>query len=342
MRMKKIEILLVEDNADDAELTLLAFEKGDIIKKSQIHVVRDGIEALEYLFDTGAETDLHLTHRPGLILLDLKLPKVDGLDLLKKIKLHPEAKKIPVVILTGSKDMDDWKESYSLGVECFLHKSDDFDKFVEATSLIALGAIEKEESAVGEMEEKTQNEGEILLVEDNPDDAELTSLAFEKNSNIAKNMIHVTRDGVEALEYIFGVADEDISEGASLKHCPKLILLDLNLPKINGLEVLKRIKSHPEAKNIPVVILTGSKNWMDWTNALSLGVASYIDKPLKSDQIVDAVNLVNVGGSVHGTKYGKVLLCTPFPRVDFSMNGDDKKEMIKNERNHSRNIVSRG
>ena len=166
---------------------------------------------------------------------------------------------------------------------------------------------------------------EILLVEDNPDDAELTSLAFEKNGNIAKNKIHVTRDGVEALEYIFGFADKDIYEGTPLKRRPNLILLDLALPKINGLEVLKRIKSHPEAKNIPVVVLTGSKDWMDWTNALSLGVAQYIEKPLKSDQIVDAVNLVNVGDSTQGTKYERVLLCAPFHLVDSSTKGDDKK-----------------
>jgi len=324
--MKKIEILLVEDNADDAELTLLAFEKGDIIQKNQIHVVRDGIEALEYLFETRSETDIHLNHRPQLILLDLKLPKLDGIDLLKKIKSHPEAKKIPVVILTGSKDMDDWAESYSLGVECFLHKSNDFDKFVEATNLIALGAIEEDKPSVDEVKEKTQNDEEILLIEDNPADVELTSLIFEKNCNIAKNKIHVTRDGAEALEYIFGVTDEDIAVDASLKHRPKLILLDLTLPKINGLEVLKRIKSHPEAKNIPIVVLTGSKNWMDWTNALSLGASQYLEKPLKSDQIVDAVNLVYVGGCTQEIKHERVLLCAPFPRVDFSMKGDEKNE----------------
>ena len=176
------------------------------------------------------------------------------------------------------------------------------------------------------MEEELQkNKIEILLVEDNPDDAELIMMAFEKNKNIVTNKIHVSRDGVEALEYIFGFVDEGIHEGTPLKRRPKLILLDLNLPKINGLEVLKRIKSHPEAKNIPVVVLTGSKNWMDWTNALSLGVAQYIDKPLKSDQIVDAVNLVNVGGSVQGTKNERVLLCAPFSLVDSSTKGDDNK-----------------
>ncbi|MBE3122367.1 MAG: response regulator [Thermoplasmata archaeon] len=175
------------------------------------------------------------------------------------------------------------------------------------------------------MEEKTQNKVEILLVEDNPDDAELTSLAFEKNCNIAKNMIHVTRDGAEALEYIFGAADEDIYEGTPLKRRPKLILLDLNLPKINGLEVMKRIKSHPEAKNIPVVVLTGSKDWRDWTNALFLDVAYYIDKPLKFGQIADVANLVNLGAPAQGTNYGRRMLCAPFSFVGSSTKGDDKK-----------------
>jgi len=145
--MKKIEILLVEDNPDDAELVLLAFEKGNIIENSQMHVVRDGVEALEYLFDTGAEANLHLNHRPQLILLDLKLPKLDGLDLLKKIKSHPEAKKIPVVIWTSSKDLDDWAESYDLGAVCFLHKSADFTQLVEVADLAALGAFEIEKSS---------------------------------------------------------------------------------------------------------------------------------------------------------------------------------------------------
>jgi CheY-like chemotaxis protein len=146
-KMKKIEILLVEDNAADAELALLAFKKVNIIEDNQIHVARDGVEALEYLFDTKDENNLRLNHCPQLILLDLKLPKLDGLDLLKKIKSHPETKKIPVVILTGSKDMDDWTESYGLGAECFLHKSADFSQLVEAAGLAVLGACEIEKSS---------------------------------------------------------------------------------------------------------------------------------------------------------------------------------------------------
>lgn len=149
MERKKIEILLVEDNADDAELALLAFKKADIIEDSQIHVVRDGVEALEYLFDTEKEDNLRLNHRPQLILLDLRLPKLDGIDLLKKIKSHSEAQKIPIVILTGSKDMNDWTESYGLGAECYLHKSADFSQLVEAAGLAVLGAFEIEGSSGG-------------------------------------------------------------------------------------------------------------------------------------------------------------------------------------------------
>ncbi len=145
--MKKIEILLVEDNPDDAELALLAFKKAGIIEDSQIHVARDGVDALEYLFDTEDGDNLRLNHRPQLILLDLRLPKLDGIDLLKKIKSHSEAKKIPVVILTGSKDMNDWIESYGLGAECFLHKSADFSQLVEAAGLAVLGAFEIEISS---------------------------------------------------------------------------------------------------------------------------------------------------------------------------------------------------
>jgi len=145
--MKKIEILLVEDNADDVELVLLAFKKSNIFENSQMHVIRDGAEALEYLFDTGDKANLRLNHRPQLILLDLKLPKLDGLDLLKKIKSHPDAKKIPVVVLTGSKDIDDWTESYDLGAVCFLHKSADFSQLVEAAGLVVWGALEIEKSS---------------------------------------------------------------------------------------------------------------------------------------------------------------------------------------------------
>ncbi|MGE0090307.1 MAG: response regulator [Bacteroidales bacterium] len=127
------------------------------------------------------------------------------------------------------------------------------------------------------------NEIEILLVEDNPNDAELTIRALKK-SNLANNIIHVT-DGEEALNFIF--CREKFCNN---KHClPKVILLDLKLPKINGLEVLKELKSNELTRTIPVVMLTSSKEERDIIESYKLGVNSYIAKPVDFDQFVEAI-----------------------------------------------------
>jgi len=122
---------------------------------------------------------------------------------------------------------------------------------------------------------------EILLVEDNLSDVELTLRALKK-SGLANN-IAVARDGVQALDYIFGIGD---SEG---RIAPKLILLDLKLPKIDGLEVLQRIKSDPQMRTIPVVVLTSSREERDIVESYELGVNSYITKPVNFEQFAQAV-----------------------------------------------------
>lgn len=135
MNYEDMEILLVEDNADDEELALLAFKKNNISNK--IHVARDGVEALEYLFGSTDEGKLKDPH-PKLILLDLKLPKISGLEVLKRIKSHPEAKKIPIVVLTSSSEEKDLVESYNLGVNSYVRKPVDFNDFSEAVREIGL------------------------------------------------------------------------------------------------------------------------------------------------------------------------------------------------------------
>ena len=121
---------------------------------------------------------------------------------------------------------------------------------------------------------------DILLVEDNQDDVELTLHALRKE-NLANN-IHVARDGEEALEFLH-------HNGSSMASPPKLVLLDLKLPKIDGMEVLKQLKSDPRTKNIPVVILTSSKEERDLFNGYHLGANSYIQKPVDFTQFRETV-----------------------------------------------------
>jgi len=124
----------------------------------------------------------------------------------------------------------------------------------------------------------------ILLVEDNPDDVELTKIAFEKN-NIANKVI-VAKDGVEALDYMFGTG---LYAGRDVKDIPVVVLLDLKLPRIDGLEVLKSIRQNEFTRLTPVVILTSSAEENDVINGYNLGANSYIRKPVQFDQFIDAI-----------------------------------------------------
>lgn len=128
-------ILLVEDNADDEALTLRALNKNKIANR--IEVVRDGAEALDFLFGSGAHASQD-RELPQVILLDLKLPKVDGLDVLRRIREDPHTKMLPVVVLTSSKEEQDMIKAYSLGVNSYVRKPVDFNQFVEAIGQLGL------------------------------------------------------------------------------------------------------------------------------------------------------------------------------------------------------------
>lgn len=130
-----IEILLVEDNPDDEELTLHSLNNHHLA--NYIHVVRDGAEALDWIFRTGKYTD-RPNQNPKLILLDLKLPKVDGLEVLRRIKSDPHTRAIPVVILTSSREERDIVQSYESGVNSFITKPVDFEQFTEAIRQLGL------------------------------------------------------------------------------------------------------------------------------------------------------------------------------------------------------------
>ncbi|MDI3485850.1 MAG: hypothetical protein PWQ51_1787 [Methanolobus sp.] len=126
----EVEIVLVEDNPNDRELALRALKKNKIA--NNIVVLEDGEQAIDYLYGRGEFGDRDTNVNPRLVLLDLKLPKMDGLDVLKVIKSDPDKKMIPVVMLTSSKEESDVVESYRLGVNSYIVKPVDFDNFVEA------------------------------------------------------------------------------------------------------------------------------------------------------------------------------------------------------------------
>ena len=136
METNHIEILLVEDNPNDEELTLYALKKNNIA--NHIPVVRDGAEALEYLFCAGAYAHREINDPPKVVLLDLKLPKVDGLEVLEQIKADARTRTIPVVVLTSSQEERDIVESYQLGVNSYIVKPVDFEQFIDVVHQLGL------------------------------------------------------------------------------------------------------------------------------------------------------------------------------------------------------------
>jgi two-component system response regulator len=134
--MEERVILLVEDNPDDAALTMRAFEKNRI--KNKVILVEDGVEALDYIFRSGKYRDRNINEMPALILLDLKLPKLDGFEVLKAIRDNEFTKFLPVVILTSSKEEQDIIKGYKNGANSYIRKPVDFEKFFEAVQTLGM------------------------------------------------------------------------------------------------------------------------------------------------------------------------------------------------------------
>jgi CheY-like chemotaxis protein len=134
--MDKQVVLLVEDNPDDVELTLRAFKKNNLI--NEMVIATDGVEALDYLFGSGAYAGRDPSLLPQLVLLDLKLPRIDGLEVLRRIRADERTRLLPVVVLTSSKEEQDLVQSYTLHANSYIRKPVNFDRFIEAVRQLGL------------------------------------------------------------------------------------------------------------------------------------------------------------------------------------------------------------
>jgi two-component system response regulator len=131
-----IDILLAEDNAEDAEMTMRALRRNNLVNR--LHWVKDGAEALDYLFRSGAYAGPDAARPPKLVMLDIKMPKVDGIEVLRRLKADPATRAIPVVVMTSSNEERDVVESYRLGVNSYIVKPVQFEAFVETVAKIGL------------------------------------------------------------------------------------------------------------------------------------------------------------------------------------------------------------
>ena len=159
MKITEVDILLVEDNQDDCDLALRALRRERLV--NNIFIVRDGEEALNFLFCSGAYAERTFDQPPKLVLLDLKLPKVNGLEVLKQVKSDPRTRLIPVVVLTSSKEERDFAASYNLGANSYIQKPVDFEQFrqtVRSTGLYWL-VINERPAYQGNTERAAQVKG---------------------------------------------------------------------------------------------------------------------------------------------------------------------------------------
>jgi two-component system response regulator len=136
MAQEQVEILLAEDNPEDAEMTIRALRRNNLA--NQLHWVKDGAEALDYLFGTGEYAGRDTSRPPRLVLLDIKMPKVDGIEVLRRLKQDDATRRIPVVVMTSSNEERDVFESYRLGVNSYIVKPVQFDAFMETVAKIGM------------------------------------------------------------------------------------------------------------------------------------------------------------------------------------------------------------
>jgi DNA-binding NarL/FixJ family response regulator len=263
--MEKRVILLVEDNTRDETLVLRALNKSKIV--NEVVIARDGAEALDYLFGTGGYAGRDPNVMPQFVLLDLTLPKVDGLQVLQRIRADERTRRLPVVVFTSSDEDEDRIDSYELGANSYVRKPVDSEQFLEATKQLGLYWLVLNQVAkiliVGDHEVVRDGLKKIL-------DEQLNTTAFGEAST-AQEALRLVR-----AEYW------------------DVVVLDLSLGDRSGLEVLKELKQI--RPHLPVLILSTHSEEQDARRAFKAGAAGYVTKDSPRAELVKAVNRVMSGG----------------------------------------------
>lgn len=288
----------------DAEMALDALEEYHLA--NEVVHVRDGAEALDFLYRRGLFA-ARQPGNPGVVLLDLKMPRVDGLQVLRQIKSDPALQMIPVVIMTSSREEQDVVSSYRLGVNAYVVKPVKFHEFVEAVRQLGgfwafinqpppgsarfFGAPNRpgSQGVTQVRPEPYPTPKPVLLVDDSPRDTELALAALAAYRLV--NEVITLRDGADALDYLqrrgaFADRNDDL---------PAVVLLDLKMPEVGGLEVLRQMRADPLLKAIPVIVMTASLSPEDAHSCAELGISAYLNKPVQFHDFVEFVKLVGGG-----------------------------------------------
>lgn len=299
-----INILLVDDTEADVKITLRAFEKARL--RNNIFVVQDGDEALDFLNHRGEFSDHQQYPRPGIILLDINMPKIDGFEVLKAIKTDDNLKTIPVVMLTSSKDHQDVLKSYNYGASSYIPKPVDYGEFLRVVesfnfywsiinrlpddgarsngeletpsnkaqgvdvSVTGEGSICSEEEL--EIEEGIKADAKIIIIDDSLPDQKLLHRLLSK----------------KGYEHFFFSETAEAGLELAQKIMPDIMLVDTQLPGMNGFEMCRKIKDQ-FGDQIKVVVMTGAIEAIDATVARESGTDSYCAKTRDCQHLCESI-----------------------------------------------------
>jgi len=316
---KTRNILVVEDSPSDAFLLRLAVAQTHL--EVVLHFVSDGEKAIEYLKQEGRHVDSKTAPLPDLILLDLKLPRMDGFDVLDWIRRQPGLNHLPVIVFTSSSLSIDINRAYALGAKSYLVKPRDLEQLskvlkplteywlelnqrpdelsvqadstylIAQTKAAASSMAQRTETLVTPHDTKTASvprQPVFLLVEDNENDVALVRRAFSMAKLL--NPLHVVDRGEKAVDYLSGTG---VYSDRVQFPLPGLVLLDLRLPGLDGFAVLKWIRQEPRLNDVRIIVLTSSDDMGDVNLAYQLGANSFLVKPVDFETFFPVVHVLS-------------------------------------------------